>query len=199
MKRYYIVINQVKVEIKYCKSIDSLGINENKLVIDFNSEFNKNDLSVLNFINNLYFKRTERTTPDGGSFSKSECVFDAVILEGDEYFGEMYNIQPLCRNGEFEWHLIFDFLEKKKRYKPESIIENKKKECTVACNVKKCFWLDEEDVAKLKKWQEKIKKKHKEYGDYTYMFSSGGGIGTVIKVKSELTGEILDLTDINKW
>lgn len=61
-----------------------------------------------------------------------------------------------------------------------------------------CFCLTEEQEKKLKKWQNKIKKKHGNFGTFTYSFTPSG-IGTVIKVYSELLDRTIDLTDIDTW
>jgi hypothetical protein len=60
------------------------------------------------------------------------------------------------------------------------------------------FNLDEEQVAKLKEWQEKIKEIFGEYGHYDFIFTPYG-MGTGVKVRSHLTKTELDLTDVDKW
>ena len=60
------------------------------------------------------------------------------------------------------------------------------------------FNLDEEQVAKLKEWQEKIKEVFGEYGHYDFIFTPYG-MGTGVKVRSHLTKTELDLTDVDKW
>jgi hypothetical protein len=60
------------------------------------------------------------------------------------------------------------------------------------------FNLDEEQVAKLKEWQEKIKGIFGEYGHYDFIFTPYG-MGTGVKVRSHLTKTELDLTDVDKW
>jgi hypothetical protein len=60
------------------------------------------------------------------------------------------------------------------------------------------FNIDEEQVAKLKEWQEKIKEIFGEYGHYDFIFTPYG-MGTGIKVRSHLTKTELDLTDVDKW
>lgn len=60
------------------------------------------------------------------------------------------------------------------------------------------FILDKKQLEKLNKWKESIKKKHREYGLYDYIFTPTG-IGVSVKVKSHLTNEILCLTEVNKW
>jgi hypothetical protein len=54
-------------------------------------------------------------------------------------------------------------------------------------------------MKKLKKWQDAIKLIYGEYGNFEYRFSSGGGIGLVVKVYSELAEAEIDLTDVSKW
>jgi hypothetical protein len=61
------------------------------------------------------------------------------------------------------------------------------------------FKLDSDEFAKLKKWQSHIKAIYGQYGDYTYSFESGGGMGVIKKVWSDLAKVELDLTDIDKW
>lgn len=60
------------------------------------------------------------------------------------------------------------------------------------------FELDSEELKKFEEWREKIKALYGEYGDFTYTIYSNG-IGYSLKVKSELTGLVLDLTDQSKW
>jgi len=60
------------------------------------------------------------------------------------------------------------------------------------------FNLDEEQVAKLKKWQDTIKEIFGEYGHYDFIFTPYG-MGTGVKVRSHLTKTELDLTDVDKW
>jgi hypothetical protein len=60
------------------------------------------------------------------------------------------------------------------------------------------FKLNESQLAALKKWQVKIKKKHGEYGLFTYSFTPSG-IGDTVRVKSHLTEKTLDLSEVEKW
>jgi hypothetical protein len=60
------------------------------------------------------------------------------------------------------------------------------------------FALEPDQVKRLEKWQAKIKKKYKQYGTYTYMFTPCG-MGTAIKVYSHLAKEELDLSDVDNW
>lgn len=60
------------------------------------------------------------------------------------------------------------------------------------------FEITEEQESKLKTWQTKIKKKHGKYGLFTYKFTPYG-MGEGVTVFSELTGEEVDLTEIDKW
>jgi hypothetical protein len=60
------------------------------------------------------------------------------------------------------------------------------------------FELDESQVERLKAWQEKIKKKHGEYGLYTFKFTPCG-IGCAIQIYSKLERKSLDLSDVDKW
>lgn len=60
------------------------------------------------------------------------------------------------------------------------------------------FELTEDQEEKLKVWQEKIKDLFGNYGEYEFRFRSNG-IGTECDVHSDLTGTILNLTDISKW
>jgi hypothetical protein len=60
------------------------------------------------------------------------------------------------------------------------------------------FEIPASQVEKLEKWKEKIKKKHGEYGTFTYSFTPVG-MGVGIKVKSRLTKKKLDLSDVEHW
>ncbi len=60
------------------------------------------------------------------------------------------------------------------------------------------FELDEEELTKLKEWQDAIKKVFGEYGRYTYSFTPNG-IGVEIEVYSDLAKTTLDLTNVDKW
>lgn len=61
------------------------------------------------------------------------------------------------------------------------------------------FTLDADQVKKLDEWKGHIKAIFGVYGEYKYIFYSGGGIGTCAEVYSELTKTTLDLTDVDKW
>ncbi len=60
------------------------------------------------------------------------------------------------------------------------------------------YKLDSKEQAKLKKFQNKIKKKYGLYGDYDYIITPTG-IGDVIKVRSHITNETIDITNVDKW
>ena len=60
------------------------------------------------------------------------------------------------------------------------------------------FDLNEKERKKLEKWQKKIKKKHGQYGSFTFKFTPTG-IGNGITVYSHLENEELDVTDIDSW
>jgi hypothetical protein len=60
------------------------------------------------------------------------------------------------------------------------------------------FEIDENQIIKLRKWQESIKEVFGEYGNYDYIFTPTG-IGDSVKVKSHLSNTIIDLTDVSKW
>lgn len=60
------------------------------------------------------------------------------------------------------------------------------------------FELDEEQMKKLKEWQEAIKNVFGEYGEYEFTFKPTG-IGDCVKVYSFLAKTTLDLTDVEKW
>jgi len=60
------------------------------------------------------------------------------------------------------------------------------------------FELDEDQVKRLKIWQEAIKMIKGEYGHYDYIFQPTG-VGTVVTVYSHLVNEELDLSDVEKW
>ena len=62
----------------------------------------------------------------------------------------------------------------------------------------KKFELDEDQTQRLEDWQAKIRAKHGEHGLHTYSFTPTG-IGTIVKVYSELAKETLDLSDVDKW
>jgi hypothetical protein len=61
------------------------------------------------------------------------------------------------------------------------------------------YKLDPEELAILKEWQNHIKAIYGQYGDYKFIFESGGGMGTIVKVYSDLARIELDLTDVDKW
>lgn len=61
------------------------------------------------------------------------------------------------------------------------------------------FYIDKDQVKKLKEWQAAIKLIYGEYGNFEYRFSSGGGIGMCVRVYSELAEAEIDLTDVSKW
>lgn len=60
------------------------------------------------------------------------------------------------------------------------------------------FELNEDQVKRLKVWQEAIKVVHGEYGHYDYIFSPTGICNTVT-VWSHLANAGLDLSDVEKW
>jgi hypothetical protein len=60
------------------------------------------------------------------------------------------------------------------------------------------FEIPANQVEKLEAWMKKIKKKHGEYGTFTYSFTPVG-MGVGIKVKSRLTKKKLDLSDVEHW
>jgi hypothetical protein len=60
------------------------------------------------------------------------------------------------------------------------------------------FELSDSQIQELNAWKERIKKKHGSYGYYEYRFEKTG-IGDSVKVFSHLTGEIIDLTEYDKW
>jgi len=60
------------------------------------------------------------------------------------------------------------------------------------------FELDEDQVKRLKIWQEAIKVVHGEYGHYEYTFLPTG-VGNLVTVFSHLANTTLDLSDVEKW
>jgi len=60
------------------------------------------------------------------------------------------------------------------------------------------FELNDKQETELKVWKLAIKKKYGKYGTYTYCFSPVG-MGTGIKVKSDLSDETLDLSHVEDW
>lgn len=60
------------------------------------------------------------------------------------------------------------------------------------------FELDDDQMVKLREWQEKIKELFGEYGSYDYIFTPTG-IGVGLTVRSHLTNTYLELTDVSKW
>jgi hypothetical protein len=60
------------------------------------------------------------------------------------------------------------------------------------------FELHEDQIIRFKKWQVKLKKKYGEYGTFTYKFTPFG-MGTGVEIERLKTGELLDLSDIDKW
>ena len=61
----------------------------------------------------------------------------------------------------------------------------------------KTFTISKDQVKKLEEWQGHIKAIYGEYGDYDYVFNSGGGIGVGITVFSSLTKQHLLKSDKN--
>ena len=62
----------------------------------------------------------------------------------------------------------------------------------------KTFSVSKSQEEAIKRWQKSIKLIFGKYGDYTYSFRSNG-IGEVLKVKSHLTGEKKDFSEIETW
>ena len=63
-------------------------------------------------------------------------------------------------------------------------------------NKEMVFKLNQGQVKKLEEWQGHIKAIYGEYGQYKYIFESGGGLGFYdVKVYSYLANTSLDLTD----
>lgn len=61
------------------------------------------------------------------------------------------------------------------------------------------FALDEEQIETLAEWMKEHKKSPAvDGGCYSYMFFPTT-LGTVVKVKNEMTGEEIDLTDYESW
>lgn len=60
------------------------------------------------------------------------------------------------------------------------------------------FELTKSQKNKLQKWQTEIKKKYGRYGLFIYKFTPYG-MGEGLKVSSKLTGEEIDLTEVDKW
>jgi hypothetical protein len=60
------------------------------------------------------------------------------------------------------------------------------------------FELDNDQLQKLKEWQDKIKDLFGEYGTYDYIFTPFG-IGVGLKVRSHLSKTEINLTDEEKW
>jgi hypothetical protein len=63
----------------------------------------------------------------------------------------------------------------------------------------KTFTISKDQVKKLEEWQGHIKAIYGEYGDYDYVFNSGGGIGVGITVFSTLANTTLNLTDYENF
>lgn len=191
MKRYYISINNVKVELIGCTTLESLGIFSSKFVIDFSIPFNKNDISVQKYIEDLWNKRNSEEI-----VKKADVCFDAEVFEGEMYVGKFCAIQPVYRRGQYEWHMCYDFFNK------QPVVIN----CESIANpntgrlptITQTFEIDEVEDKAIKEWLKEIKKKHGKYGNLTYMFTPTG-IGNILKVKSELTGETKDFTNIDNW
>jgi hypothetical protein len=62
----------------------------------------------------------------------------------------------------------------------------------------KIFAIDDKQKSKLKKWQEKVKKEHGQYGGYDYIFTPNG-IGVSLVVVSHITKKSIDLTNVENW
>jgi hypothetical protein len=61
------------------------------------------------------------------------------------------------------------------------------------------FTLYPEQVKELEEWKGHIKAIYGEYGDYKYIFETGGGIGIGVSVFSSLANITLDLTDYENF
>lgn len=186
MKRYYISINNVKVELIDCLMLKSLGLFNSEFIIDFSIPFNKNDISVQKYIEGLWNKRSLE-----GIVRKADVCFDAEVFEGEKCIGKFCAIQPLYRRGQDKWHMIFDFYDKKTMINCDLNTKNFPK-------IVQTFEIDEIEDKAIKKWQKEIKKKYGKYGNFSYIFTPTG-IGNILKVKSELTGETKDFTNIDNW
>jgi hypothetical protein len=64
------------------------------------------------------------------------------------------------------------------------------------------FSLNKNEINKYKKWHEEQRKKHNIVtaigGEETFCFTPTG-LDTVVEIKNNVTGEILDLTNYDKW
>lgn len=60
------------------------------------------------------------------------------------------------------------------------------------------FKITEEQMAMIQKWQNKIKKKHGEYGMYSYTFTPTG-VGVSLTVFSYLANKQKDFTNYDLW
>lgn len=60
------------------------------------------------------------------------------------------------------------------------------------------FKLDKIEEQKLSEWKESIKKTYGKYGLFEYRFTPTG-IGTQIKVYSQLAKIEIDLTNVDNW
>lgn len=60
------------------------------------------------------------------------------------------------------------------------------------------FEISDKELEKYNEWKEKINDLYGEYGSFTFSFTPTG-IGDVIKVKSNLTGLEIDITDVDSW
>ena len=60
------------------------------------------------------------------------------------------------------------------------------------------FQLNEVEQKRLKEFQEKVKKKKKKYGLYTFSFTPTG-IGYAVEVMSHETLETINITDYDSW
>lgn len=64
---------------------------------------------------------------------------------------------------------------------------------------KETWTLSDKEYEDIEAWKESIKEVFGSYGNFEYRFSSGGGIGTVVKVYSELAKIERDFTDVDSW
>ena len=64
---------------------------------------------------------------------------------------------------------------------------------------KETWTLTDKEHTDIEKWKQAIKDVYGEYGNFEYRFSSGGGIGQVVKVYSEKAKIEKDFTDVDSW
>ena len=108
MKKYYLSINGVKVQVEGLHVAESLGIFDNKFILNFELPFNKNDKSIEQYLVTLYNKYRDYVC------RKADVCFDCDVLEGDIVVGKLHNVITVYRDLQFKYNMVFDHYTNKR-------------------------------------------------------------------------------------